>query len=263
MLKYCLLNLLVLLLFLNFTISRNDYNKTNYANKALNVVNYYRNKHFYTTSLKSNAFLQSIAQSYADQLANTNGYISITDSQKLFTKCSSNFYFDSFSNYNAYINSIDVNDVDLTTCGSSEATISYYDGNPANIQNSEKYLNTTCSPNSIVGLWYSGILIYNFTGPTNNTAVKTKDFTQLVWNSTNFIGIGVSVTNDLKRCYVVALYWPKGNIFGRYTKNVNFLKDNKTMPIFVTTSAPTSSSFKKRISIFSTCYFLILFFIKT
>ena len=94
--------------------------------------------------------------------------------------------------------------------------------------NSTRLLNETCLTKTIVSMWYSQSVFYNFSNPptTKLSANKIKDFIQLIWNTTIFTGIGVSLSKDLKKCFVVTLYWPRGNILGKYKENCNMFETN-------------------------------------
>ena len=69
---------------------------------------------------------------------------------------------------------------------------------------------------NICQYWYNENKKYNY--ELNNFQKDTNHFTQLIWNSTKFIGFGYANHNN-KNCYV-ALYYPTGNIFGQFTNNV-------------------------------------------
>ena len=69
---------------------------------------------------------------------------------------------------------------------------------------------------NICQYWYNENKKYNY--ELNNFQKDTNHFTQLVWNSTKFIGFGYANNNN-KNCYV-ALYYPAGNVFGQFTNNV-------------------------------------------
>ena len=69
---------------------------------------------------------------------------------------------------------------------------------------------------NICQYWYDENKKYNY--ELNNFQKDTNHFTQLIWNSTKLIGFGYANLNN-KICYV-ALYYPAGNVFGQFTKNV-------------------------------------------
>ena len=72
--------------------------------------------------------------------------------------------------------------------------------------------------------WYNEMNTYNFSNPGYN--IKTHHFTQLVWDSSNEIGVGFAVYHGIlfNYYYCVSHYFPKGNIQGEYEKNVKRLK---------------------------------------
>jgi len=64
--------------------------------------------------------------------------------------------------------------------------------------------------------WYSEIKDYNFGKLEGQKG--TGHFTQLVWKSTKAVGIAMEKGNN--GYYVVANYYPAGNIIGRYPDNI-------------------------------------------
>ena len=78
-----------------------------------------------------------------------------------------------------------------------------------------------CSGEEVTSFWYKGKDRYNF---ENNDKINYKDeimnnFTQLIWKNTKEVGFGF--TNDEEgNFYVLAYYFPKGNIKGQYKNNV-------------------------------------------
>lgn len=65
--------------------------------------------------------------------------------------------------------------------------------------------------------WYDGSKKYDYKNGTFSR--DTGSFTQLVWRDTRLIGFGVSVSND-GTIYIVANYFPPGNVVGKFTENV-------------------------------------------
>ncbi|XP_078365295.1 uncharacterized protein LOC144649636 [Oculina patagonica] len=74
----------------------------------------------------------------------------------------------------------------------------------------------------IVGTWYEEACLYNFEEP-DLSSKATAHFTQLVWNGTNQLGIGVAESESAgKHCvFVVARYKPKGNIKDKEQFKIN------------------------------------------
>ncbi|CAF0861552.1 unnamed protein product [Rotaria sp. Silwood1] len=68
--------------------------------------------------------------------------------------------------------------------------------------------------------WYDEIELYSFKRPYYSE--ETGHFTQMVWKSTQKIGIGVALSADEREVYIVANYYPAGNIInpGYFEKNV-------------------------------------------
>lgn len=66
--------------------------------------------------------------------------------------------------------------------------------------------------------WYDEVKAYDFNN--QGWSLMTGHFTQLVWRSTNEIGIGVSYNEKTKAVYVVMNYWPTGNLPSGFSVNV-------------------------------------------
>jgi hypothetical protein len=65
--------------------------------------------------------------------------------------------------------------------------------------------------------WYEEVKLYNFANPVYSPSIG--HFTQVVWKSSKKIGFGVAL--DKRNCaYVVANYFPQGNYYGEFRKNV-------------------------------------------
>ena len=79
----------------------------------------------------------------------------------------------------------------------------------------------SCSGEEVTSYWYRGIKKYNFNNLQNNNEndIEINNFTQMIWKSTKEVGFGYSF--DKKgNFYVVANYYPCGNIKGEYINNV-------------------------------------------
>ena len=83
-----------------------------------------------------------------------------------------------------------------------------------NILISDKIL----EPEEICNKWYNEGQDYNY--EKNKFQKGTGHFTQLVWKNTKKVGFGVGIKDDKSKMVVVAYYYPAGNIFGEFTKNV-------------------------------------------
>jgi uncharacterized protein YkwD len=72
-------------------------------------------------------------------------------------------------------------------------------------------------PEAVVDRWYSEIHHYNFDKP--GFQAGTGHFTQLVWKSSQALGMGIAQAAD-GTWYVVGNYSPPGNISGRFPTQV-------------------------------------------
>ena len=66
-------------------------------------------------------------------------------------------------------------------------------------------------------MWYDEIVDYDFKTHKSKNGKAIGHFTQVIWKDTKEIGVGVTCSN---RCYVVANYYPAGNIIGEFGENV-------------------------------------------
>lgn len=82
------------------------------------------------------------------------------------------------------------------------------------VRNNNKY-----DGKEICDEWYNEIKEYDFFKMKNNNLEKVKNFTQLVWKETQEVGFGWAQSSDGK-FYIVGLYYPCGNVFGKYQENV-------------------------------------------
>jgi hypothetical protein len=60
--------------------------------------------------------------------------------------------------------------------------------------------------------------LYNYDNPGFNAS--TGHFTQLVWKNSIQLGIGIAFSTDNQTAWVVAEYYPQGNIDGEFAANV-------------------------------------------
>ena len=77
----------------------------------------------------------------------------------------------------------------------------------------------------ITKYWYNGIHEYNFKDENdkNNENDNVQNFTQLIWKDTKEVGFGYikkDTDKNKKIYYIVANYFPCGNIKGQYKQNV-------------------------------------------
>ncbi|UJR17634.1 hypothetical protein I4U23_004530 [Adineta vaga] len=66
--------------------------------------------------------------------------------------------------------------------------------------------------------WYSEISMYNYNSP--GFSASTGHFTQVIWQSSTQLGIGIAWSSDNKSVKVVANYYPAGNFAGIFPANV-------------------------------------------
>jgi len=68
-------------------------------------------------------------------------------------------------------------------------------------------------------LWYDEIKLYDFDNTSFGYRYNTVHFTQMIWKSTKYAGIGISKAKS-GNWYFVCNYYPKGNEEGEYKENV-------------------------------------------
>ena len=68
--------------------------------------------------------------------------------------------------------------------------------------------------------WYDEIDLYSF--KRAKYSEETGHFTQMIWKSTQKMGVGVALSPNGREVYIVANYYPAGNIInhGYFEKNV-------------------------------------------
>lgn len=66
--------------------------------------------------------------------------------------------------------------------------------------------------------WYEECRGYNYTREPRDT--ESGHFTQLVWDDSTRLGVGVTRSQTTGKFYVVMKYWPPGNFIGKYTQHV-------------------------------------------
>lgn len=70
----------------------------------------------------------------------------------------------------------------------------------------------------IVDSWYSEIKDYDFNTGKSINGEPVGHFTQVVWKGTQYFGLGVAFNGE--QCFVVANYYPSGNMIGEEKENV-------------------------------------------
>ena len=77
------------------------------------------------------------------------------------------------------------------------------------------------SPKDLVDIWYNnGSKNYNY----KSEEQISNNFTQMIWKSSKLFGIGHSLTRKNK-LYIVANFFPEGNVKGQFLKNVFPVKE--------------------------------------
>jgi hypothetical protein len=66
--------------------------------------------------------------------------------------------------------------------------------------------------------WYSEISSYNYSSPGFSSA--TGHFTQVIWNGSTQLGIGIAFSSNNQSVTVVANYYPAGNVIGSFPAHV-------------------------------------------
>jgi len=79
--------------------------------------------------------------------------------------------------------------------------------------------NTNYNGKEICSIWYNEIKDYNFSNVKKNDMKKVENFTQLIWKESREVGYGWAQDSKGNTC-VVAVYFPPGNIKGKYKENV-------------------------------------------
>ncbi|WP_051415874.1 CAP family protein [Nocardiopsis sp. CNT312] len=69
-----------------------------------------------------------------------------------------------------------------------------------------------------VDAWYRQVVDYDF--HSHSFSPHVGSFTQLVWKSSERVGVGIAATPEGHRCMVVARFDPPGNVMGRFEENV-------------------------------------------
>lgn len=86
------------------------------------------------------------------------------------------------------------------------------------------------SPRAAVQSWYDEIEYHNFKKPKYSP--ETGHFTQLVWRSSQKLGVGIAYSPDQLEVYVVTNYYPPGNITNAGYFEYNVLPPNCSEDIF-------------------------------
>jgi len=87
--------------------------------------------------------------------------------------------------------------------------------------------------------WYDEIHDYSFETCKTKTGKAIGHFTQVVWNETKKVGIGMVTSGNTT--FVVAQYKPAGNFIGQYKEHVQTLKDKTAGPPKVSDKPPSKT----------------------
>ena len=81
--------------------------------------------------------------------------------------------------------------------------------------------------------WYNEISMYSYSSPGFSSA--TGHFTQVIWQGSTQVGIGIAFSTNNQSATVVANYYPAGNVIGSFPANV--------LPVCSTsTTGPTTNN---------------------
>ncbi|CAF3752039.1 unnamed protein product [Rotaria socialis] len=86
------------------------------------------------------------------------------------------------------------------------------------------YGRVKATPKAAMSSWYDEIAMHDFEHPKFSS--ETGHFTQLVWKSSRKLGVGIAFSEDKREVYVVANYFPGGNITNRGYFEANVLPAN-------------------------------------
>ncbi|CAO1421731.1 unnamed protein product [Diamesa hyperborea] len=77
------------------------------------------------------------------------------------------------------------------------------------------------SGQEVATYWYQSLKRYDYNKPSNllHTNINTGPFTQIIWANSKYFGAAKSISR-VGKIFVVAYYYPPGNIIGEYERNV-------------------------------------------
>ena len=81
------------------------------------------------------------------------------------------------------------------------------------------YINTNIDGKEMTNFWYDEKNKYSFDKNAENDYKQCKHFTQIIWRDTTDVGFGYTKLENGK-FLAIALYYPCGNIVGKYEENV-------------------------------------------
>jgi uncharacterized protein YkwD len=74
------------------------------------------------------------------------------------------------------------------------------------------------TPDDAINKWYAGSAFFNYNSEQYDE--KSSGFTQLVWKNSTDLGVGIARNETRGYTYIVASYYPMGNVAGEYKDNV-------------------------------------------
>ncbi|WP_395239453.1 CAP domain-containing protein, partial [Salmonella sp. s54412] len=77
---------------------------------------------------------------------------------------------------------------------------------------------------SAVEMWYREERFYDYEAPGFSS--NTRNFTQMLWNGTEEVGMALSRSEDGQLVVIVARYYPPGNVVGLFEENVKQKNDD-------------------------------------
>ena len=90
-------------------------------------------------------------------------------------------------------------------------------------ENLSCFSDNTINGEHVIDEWYSEIEKYDFSNPKKKRSCS--NFTQMIWKSTSLIGFGCKQSNS-GDYFVVALFFPSGNIDEKYKEMISPLNEN-------------------------------------
>jgi hypothetical protein len=209
--KFSLVTLISIFTWVQRIQAKQAFNATQFDSNLFQLQNRYRAKHKSTPPLRSHLYLQKFAQKLANKLAEKDvGFTEGSDNDLV--SCGANYFFSTISEENGYQHT--VSETNHKLCGQTTIYIT--------AANKTDLTTLSCTPERVLESWYSSHDIYNYAVESNSTEYLShlSEFTQLVWKTSIFTGSGVAINKEETTCYVIGLYWPAGNVVGRYRNNV-------------------------------------------
>lgn len=79
-----------------------------------------------------------------------------------------------------------------------------------------------CAGQEVASFWYSTVRRYNYYKESHllHTNSNAGHFSQMIWASSKYLGVGKAASPKTGKIFVVAFYFPPGNIVDAYHRNV-------------------------------------------